>query len=177
MFLLTISSCWADVDQVQKLLEAALSNSPGKVVPRSEQFFPALADMNDFPVADAQEPDGGRMGQLGNGPQPLSRECPSSLAMDETDEIQVVSHGRELAAHGQQSEMESTIEHGPNFGIERACRTMDSQRAANSGLTGCLILGVHFTAPLDTLLLMPALPQSPQPGSGCAPGCRLRRQR
>jgi len=43
--------------------------------------------------------------------------------------------------------MESTIEHGPNFGIERACRTMDSQRAANSGLTGCLILGVHFTAP------------------------------
>jgi hypothetical protein len=60
------------------------------------------------------------------------------------DEIQVLRHGRELAAHGQQREMESTIEHGPNFGIERARRTIDSQRTANSGLTGCLSLGVHF---------------------------------
>ena len=97
-----------------------------------------------FPVANAQEPDGGRMGQLGNGPQPLSGECPASLVMDETDEIQVVRHGRELAAHGQQSEMESTVEHGPNFGIERTRRTMDSQRTANSGLTGWLSVGVHF---------------------------------
>ena len=98
-----------------------------------------------FAVANAQEPDGGRMGQLGNRPQPLSGECSASLVMDETDEIQVARHGRELVAHGPQSEMESTIEHGPDFGIERARRTMDSQRTANSGLTDCLSLGVHFT--------------------------------
>ena len=98
-----------------------------------------------FPVANAQEPDGGRMGQLGSGPQPLSRECSASRAMDETDEVKVVRHGRELAAHGQQREIESSVDHGPNFGIERARRTMDSQRTANSGLTGCLSLGVHFS--------------------------------
>ena len=98
-----------------------------------------------FPVANAQEPDGSRMSQLGSGPQPLAGKCSSSLAVDETDEVEVVRHGRELAAHGLQSEMESTIEHGPNFGIERTRRTMDSQRTANSGLTGCLSLGVHFT--------------------------------
>src|SRR5437764_311502 len=82
-----------------------------------------------------------------NGPQPLSREGSASLVMDETDEIQVVRHRRELAAHGQQREIESTVEHGPNSGIERTRRTMDSQRTANSGLTGCLSLGVHFTPP------------------------------
>ena len=74
--------------------------------------------------------------------------------MDETDEVQVVRHGRELAAHGQPSEMESTIEHGPNFGIDRTRRTMDSQRTANSGLTGCLSLGVHFTSLLSLSLLL-----------------------
>ena len=103
-----------------------------------------------FPVANAQEPDGGRMGQLGNGPQPLSGEWSASLVMDETDEIKVVRHSRELAAHGQQREIESTVEHGPNFGIERTRRTMDSQRTANSGLTGCLTLGVHFTRSSST---------------------------
>lgn len=50
--LLTASMSWADVVQVQKLLETALRDSPGKVIP--EQLFPALADMNDLPVADVQ---------------------------------------------------------------------------------------------------------------------------
>jgi hypothetical protein len=49
-----------------------------------------------------------------------------------------VRHSRELAANGLRREIESEVEHGPNFGIERTRRTMDSQRTANSGLTGCL---------------------------------------
>ena len=100
-----------------------------------------------FPVANAQEPDGGRMGQLGGGPQPLSGKCPSGLAVNQTDEIEVVGHGRKLAADGLHSEIESAVEHGPNFGIERNRRTMNSQRTANSGLTGCLSLGVHRKSP------------------------------
>jgi hypothetical protein len=52
-------------------------------------------------------------------------------------------HGRKLAAHGQQGEMESAVAHGPHLGIEETRRTMNSQRTANSGLTGCLSLGVH----------------------------------
>src|SRR5713101_857353 len=46
-----------------------------------------------FPVANAQEPDGGRMGQLGSGPQSLSGECSSGLGVNEADEIEVVRHG------------------------------------------------------------------------------------
>jgi hypothetical protein len=54
-----------------------------------------------------------------------------------------------LAAHGLQSQMESTVEHGPNYGIGERSRTMTSQRMANSGLTGCLSLGVHRTSLMD----------------------------
>jgi hypothetical protein len=96
-----------------------------------------------FPVADAQEPDGGRMNQLGSGPQPLSGEGPSGVGMNETDKIEVVRHSRELASDGLQSEIESEVEHGPNFGTERTRRTINSQRTENSGLTGCLSRGVH----------------------------------
>ena len=95
-------------------------------------------------VANPQKADGGRMGQLGSGPQPLSGESPSVLGVNETDQIEVVWHGRELAADGLRREVESVVEHGPNFGIERIRRTMNSQRTANCGLTDCLSLGVHF---------------------------------
>ena len=96
-----------------------------------------------FPVAHAQEAEVAGWVQLGSGPQPLSGESSSGLVVNQSDQVEVVRHGRELAAHGQQSQMESTVEHGPNFGIERTRRTMNSQRTANSGLTGCLSLGVH----------------------------------
>ena len=97
-----------------------------------------------FPVAYAQEPDGGGMDQLGGGPQPLSGERPSGLGMNETDEIEVMRHGRHLAADGLHGEMESKVEHGPNFGIEQTRRTINYQRTANSGLTGCLSPWVHL---------------------------------
>ena len=94
-------------------------------------------------VANTQEADGGRTGQLGSAPQPLSGESPSGLGVNETNEIEVVRHGRELAANGLRGEIESEVEHGLNFGIEGTRRTMNSQRTANSGLTDCLSLGVH----------------------------------
>ena len=98
-----------------------------------------------LPIANAQEPDSGQMDQLVSGPQPLSGKWPSGLGMDETDEIEIVRHGGELAADGLQGEVEPEVEHGPNCGIEGTRRTMNSQRTANSGLTGCLSLGVHRT--------------------------------
>jgi hypothetical protein len=59
-----------------------------------------------------------------------------------------VRHRRELAAYGLRGEMEAGVEHGPNFGIERTRRTINSRRTANSGLTDCLSLGVHRTETL-----------------------------
>ena len=94
-------------------------------------------------VANTQEAHRSRMGQLGSGPQTLSRKSPSGLGVNEPNEIKVVRHGRELAPDRLHGEMQSVVEHGPNLGIETTCRTMNSQRTANSGLTDCLSLGVH----------------------------------
>src|SRR5207247_4043569 len=94
-------------------------------------------------VARAQEPYSGRMDQLGGGPQALSWKSSFGLMVNQADQVKVVRHRRELAEYGLRSEIESVVEHGPNFGIERTRRTMNSQRTANRGLTGCLSLGVH----------------------------------
>src|SRR5215475_3682076 len=87
--------------------------------------------------------------ELGSGPQPLARESSSGLVVNQADQVKVVRHRRNLAAHGPQGQIESTVEHGPNSGIEETRRTMNSQRTANSGLTGCLSSGVHRTEPVD----------------------------
>jgi hypothetical protein len=96
-----------------------------------------------FPVAHAQESQRGRMGKLGRGPQALPRKSSSGLVVSQADQIEVVRHGRDLAACGPQGQIESTVEHGPNSEIEGTRRTMKSQRTANSGLTDCLSLEVH----------------------------------
>jgi hypothetical protein len=94
----------------------------------------------------AQESQCGGVGELGRGPQALSRKSCSRLTVNQTDQVEVVSQGRDLAAHGPQGQIESTIEHGPILESKETRRTMKSQRTANSGLTGCLSLGVHRKA-------------------------------
>src|ERR1017187_3265185 len=96
-----------------------------------------------FPIPNAQKPHGGRVEQLGSGPQPFSWKRPSGLVVDQADQVEVIRHGRELAANRLQGEIESTVEHGPNFEIETTRRTMISQRTANSRLTDCLSRWVH----------------------------------
>ena len=100
-----------------------------------------------FPIADAQEADRGWLYQLGGCPQPFTGKRPSGLRMNQADEIEVVRHCRKLAADGLHGDMESKVQHGPNFGIKRPRRTMNFQRAANSGLTRCLSPWVHRTSP------------------------------
>ncbi len=114
-------------------------------------FLGVRLDVNvaAFPVAHAQKSYSGRMDELGAGPQPLSGKGPLGLMMNQADQVKVVRYRRELAAYRLQGKIESAVEHGPNFGIERTRRTMNSQRTANSGLTGCLSLGVHRTAEVE----------------------------
>ncbi len=94
-------------------------------------------------VAYAQETYSSGMEQFRGSPQPLTGESSSGWMMNQSNQVEITGHARELAAHGLQRQMESTIEHGPNFGIGERSRTMTSQRTANSGLTGCLSQGVH----------------------------------
>src|SRR5215468_4693386 len=100
-------------------------------------------DVAALAVADPQKPQRSQTGELGSGPQPLARESSSGLVVNQADQVKVVRHRRNLAAHGPQGQIESTVEHGPNSGIEGTRRTMNSQRTANTGLTGCLSSGVH----------------------------------
>jgi hypothetical protein len=68
-------------------------------------------DIATLAIARAQEPDGGQIHQLVRGPQPFPRERPFGEAVNQANEIQLVRHGRELAADGLRRENESTIKH------------------------------------------------------------------
>ena len=91
-----------------------------------------------LPIAWAQKSYSGRIRELSRDPQPLSGESPPDRMVNQAYQVKVVRHRRELAAYRLHGEIESTVEHGHNFEIAGNRRTMNSQRTANSGLTGCL---------------------------------------
>jgi hypothetical protein len=64
-----------------------------------------------FAIAQAEEADGGLSTQLGRGPQPFPWEGAVGGLMNQTDQIQIVRHSRELAPDGQPSEKKSAIQH------------------------------------------------------------------
>lgn len=64
-------------------------------------------------VAHAQKSEGCPIHQRGRRPQPFAGEWPFGDGMNQTNQIQFVGHGRNLAADSMPCESESTIEHGP----------------------------------------------------------------
>jgi len=100
-------------------------------------------DVTSFAVTNAQKPDRGGMHQLGGRPKPLTRKRPSGAVVNQTNQIEVVGHRRELTADGLRSKNESAFAHGPNSAIETGCCTMNFQRAVSSVLTDCLSRGAH----------------------------------
>ena len=85
------------------------------------------------------------MQQLGRRPKPFSGERATGLLMNQTDQIQLVGHCRELTPYGLPSKKEPAVVHNRNFAIEATRRTMNSQRTADSVLTVCLTSGGRFT--------------------------------
>ena len=83
--------------------------------------------------------------QLGRRPKPLAGKRATRLVVNQTDQIQLVGHRRELATDGLPGQEESTVVHDRNFAIEATRRTMNSQRTSNSVLTVCLTSGGRFT--------------------------------
>ena len=94
-----------------------------------------------FQVASAQKPNGGRVRQLLGGPEPFAREGPMSLVVNQTDEVQLVWHCRELPANTLQSDPESAVVHHRNSVAASERRTMDFRQTARCVLTGCLSAG------------------------------------
>ena len=68
-----------------------------------------------IPVAAAEKAHGGWLSQQRSGPQPFARADASIDGMDQANEIEVIGHRRELAAHGLESEKETVVIHGNNF--------------------------------------------------------------
>jgi len=105
-------------------------------------------------VTHPQKADGREVGQLTGSPQPFSGKRPLGRIVNQTDEIKVAGHGRQLAADGLRGERQTEIEHAPNSGIELGCRTMNCQRAVNSVLTHCLSQGAHSNPMLKSFIVV-----------------------
>jgi len=94
-----------------------------------------------FQVASAQKPNRGCVRQLLGGPEPFARKSPMRLVVNQTDEVQLVWHCRELPANTLQSDPESAVVHDRNSVAASKRRTMDFRQTARCVLTGCLSPG------------------------------------
>jgi hypothetical protein len=59
------------------------------------------------------------MDQFRGGPQPLSGKSSSGVMMNQSNQVEAMRHAGELPAHSLQSQMESTVEHGPILDSEK----------------------------------------------------------
>ena len=101
-------------------------------------------DVASFAIASTQKSDGVCIYQLRRRPKPFSRKCSPCFVVNQTDQVQLVRHRRQLPANGVPGKKKSAVVHDRHFAIGTRCRTMDSQWTANSVLTGCLTPGDKF---------------------------------
>jgi hypothetical protein len=90
---------WSDIEIQQHIAGVPLSGVRVNV------------DVTSLSVAPAEKPDGGCMRQLGCGPQAFPWEGSARGVMNQTDQIQIVRHGRELATNGLPGKKKSAVLH------------------------------------------------------------------
>src|ERR1044071_715152 len=114
-------------------------------------------DIASFAVADPQKANGGEVCQLRRRPQAFSGKRPFGCVVDQTNEVKLTGHRRQLSADGPRGKREAEVKHAPDSATEWGCRTMNSQRVVNSVLTRCLSQGAHFRLRLRQLQSRPVL--------------------
>ena len=82
-------------------------------------------DVTTLAVASAQKADRSGAGQLGCGPEPFAGKRPTSLVVNQTDQVELVGHCRQLPANGLPSEKETAVFHDRNFAVGTNRRTMN----------------------------------------------------
>ena len=99
-------------------------------------------------IANAQKSYGRLLAQLGGGPEAFARECRSGGVVNQSHQIEIVGHRRELSPDGVQREEQAPIKH------KHKCRRPDSpyntlmlyprgrRRKSNVGNGGCQNLGL-----------------------------------
>jgi hypothetical protein len=74
-------------------------------------------------------------------PQTFSWSWSACGAVNQTDEVEIIRHTRQLAADSLQGEKESAVEHGSKNELEAPCLKITFQRLVSSVLTDCLSSG------------------------------------
>ena len=100
-------------------------------------------DVKSLKVACAQKAQYRSPQQLTNIPHSFAWARPSCEAMDQANEIELIRHGRELAADCVQRKEESAIKHDPRMQRNYLGLTMIFQRTVTTPLALCLSLRVH----------------------------------
>ena len=104
-------------------------------------------DIKALKVSCAQEAQYRSPQQLANIPHSFAWARPSCDAMDQAKEIELIRHGRKLAADSMRSEKESAIGHGPIMQPKDRAFSTIFQRMATTPLSLCLSLRVHSRGP------------------------------
>ena len=76
-------------------------------------------------------------------------------AVDQTDEIEIIRHARQLAANSLQGKKESALKHENENELEAPCTRSNFQRLVNSVLTYCLSSGDNPKLCQNTPLIGP----------------------
>jgi len=106
-----------------------------------------------FAVPGAQKANGGEVCQLRRSPQALSGKRPLGCIVDQTNQVKLTGHRRQLSADRLRGKREAEVQHAPDSVTESGCRTMNSQRIVNSVLTRCLSQGAHFRTLLGVYVI------------------------
>jgi hypothetical protein len=117
----------------------------------------AQIDVIALTVACAQKAHHRSTHQLTRIPKPFSRTRLSRGAMNQAEEVEIIRHGRELAANSVRGEEESAIKHGLENAIEAPRRYKDFSANGNNPLSSVSqSRGAVQTAPSPA-----TLPQKP----------------
>jgi len=108
-------------------------------------------DVKALKVACTQEAQYRSPQQLTNIPHSFAWARPSCEAMNQANEIELIRHGRKLAADCVQRKEESAIKHGPENAAKYFGLTIIFQRTVTTPLTLCLSPRVHSTLSLMSL--------------------------
>ena len=100
-------------------------------------------DVKALKVACTQEAQYRSPQQLTNIPHSFAWARPSCEAMNQANEIELIRHGRKLAADCVQRKEESAIKHGPENAAKYFGLTIIFQRTVTTPLTLCLSPRVH----------------------------------
>jgi hypothetical protein len=120
----------AGLIQIEENIAGIASSSVGQQI-----------DVETLIIARSQKAHHRGTPQLSGCPQPFSWSGSVCRAVNQTEEVEIVRHTRQLAADSLQGEEKSAVRHKGENGLKAPCLKINFQRVVNSVLTYCLSSG------------------------------------